>query len=153
VNDSWTLLGVIASLAVAVFGASLVRGIVQAAREGTRNDLRVFTGARQAAEVAAKFSKSTTHAFVPPGAIGRTHPFGWLWWQVQIGPEEKTHHSMGWALTYRRARKAAGLPIDWKSAGCEYIIAPTTTGTSEDEGHYQRGGGGEPATPGPHPKS
>lgn len=127
-TTGWTLLSVIVAVVVAIVGRGVVRGMVQGAKEGARRDLITFAGVQQANETLATLSATAAHAFVPPGAERREHPFGWLWWRARVDVDGKVERDMGWALTYRRARKAAGLPVSWKAAGGEFIIAPGRTG-------------------------
>ncbi|MFG2141901.1 hypothetical protein [Streptomyces sp. NPDC048650] len=82
---------------------------------------------QQTTDMLAKLSTTAAHSFVPPGADGRSHPFGWLWWRSHVNAEGKAEHDRGWALAYRRARKAAGLPLTWKAAAGELIISPGRT--------------------------
>lgn len=65
-------------------------------------------------------------AFAAPGADGREHMIGWLWWRAELAHDESVRHDMGWALTYRRARRAAGLPMTMKARDPQFIITRTT---------------------------
>ncbi|WP_180685858.1 hypothetical protein [Streptomyces gossypiisoli] len=120
----WLILGIIVALALAVFALGMARGAIQAAREGVRRDLFALSHFRQTAEGMAKISQTTMYVLAPPNATGREHLFGWLWWRASVDETGQTDHAAGWALTYRRARKAAGLDVDWRSTGAELIMAP-----------------------------
>ncbi|KPC62682.1 hypothetical protein [Streptomyces chattanoogensis] len=125
-SEGWTILGVILAVAIAVIG----RGFVHSLKEGIRGDLIALGGIQRATDSMAQLSGTTTHAFAPPLAADRKYPYGWLWWRTQIGADGTAERDMGWALTYRRARRAAGLAVDWRSAGGEFVIAPDRTGLS-----------------------
>ncbi|MBT2674370.1 hypothetical protein J7E95_26875 [Streptomyces sp. ISL-14] len=68
-------------------------------------------------------SSLPTYAFMAPFAEGRSHPFGWLWWRVEHGADGTPRQEMGWVLTYRRARKAAGLPLSIRAQHTEITLA------------------------------
>lgn len=69
---------------------------------------------------------TTAYAFAAPLLKERTSWIGWLWWRTRIGPDGKTERNVGWALTYRRARKAAGAPFDWRLlSGSEVVVVPS----------------------------
>ncbi|MFF5090448.1 hypothetical protein [Streptomyces niveus] len=114
----WALLGVLAAAVIAAVGRALVR----TARVMIRQDL-VSLGEMQ--QLAGGLAQLTTaaYAFAPPLLKERTLWIGWMWWRTRIGPDEKAERDMGWALTYRRARKAAGVPLDWRSLiGSEFVV-------------------------------
>lgn len=116
----WALLGVLVALVIAAVG----RGVVRTARVIIRQDL-VALGEMQ--QLASALAKSTTaaYAFAPPLLKERTSWIGWLWWRTRIGPDGRTERDMGWALTYRRARKAAGAPLSWRLlSGSELVVVP-----------------------------
>ncbi|MEU4174710.1 hypothetical protein [Streptomyces sp. NPDC026589] len=116
----WTLVGLI----VAAFIAAVVRGAVRAARVSIRQDL-VSLGNMQ--QLAGSLAEMTTvaYAFASPLLKERTTWIGWLWWRTRIGPDGNAQRDMGWALTYRRARKAAGAPLNWRLFdGCEVVAVP-----------------------------
>ncbi|MFF3460369.1 hypothetical protein ACFYXH_40020 [Streptomyces sp. NPDC002730] len=72
----------------------------------------------------AKLSATTTYVFAPPCTDGRQHLFGWLWWHASVTEDGTVERDMGWALTYRRARKATGLPVYWKARVSELVMSP-----------------------------
>ena len=116
----WALLGAIVAVAIAAGG----RGIVRAARVSIRQDLVSLGEMQQLAGALAKLT-TTAYAFASPLLKERTSWIGWLWWRTRIGPDGKTDRDMGWALTYRRARKAAGAPLDWRLlSGSELVVLP-----------------------------
>ncbi|QFQ97299.1 hypothetical protein F9278_15010 [Streptomyces phaeolivaceus] len=116
----WALFGVI----VALFVAAVVRGAVRAARVSIRQDL-VSLGEMQQLTGALAQMTTSAYAFAAPLLKERESWVGWLWWRTRIGPDGKTQRDMGWALTYRRARKAAGIPLDWRLFdGSEVVVVP-----------------------------
>lgn len=116
----WALLGAIVAVAIAAVG----RGIVRAGRVSIRQDLVSLAEMQQLAGELAKMT-TTAYAFASPLLKERTSWIGWLWWRTRIGPEGNTDRDMGWALTYRRARKAAGAPLDWRLlSGSELVVVP-----------------------------
>ncbi|MEU9189879.1 hypothetical protein AB0D14_36165 [Streptomyces sp. NPDC048484] len=120
----WALLGAITAMLIAVFTAGVWRGAVRAVRVAIRQDLVSLGGLQQLAGAFAKMT-TTAYAFAPPRLSERTSRIGWLWWRTRLGPDGKPERDMGWALTYRRARKAAGAPLDWRlSSGSELVVVP-----------------------------
>ncbi|CAL9454195.1 hypothetical protein SUDANB140_02512 [Streptomyces sp. enrichment culture] len=116
----WVLLGAI----IVLFIAAVVRGAIRAARVSIRQDLVSLGDAQQLTGVLAQMT-TTAYAFAAPMLKERESWIGWLWWRTRIGPDGKAERDMGWALTYRRARKAAGVPLDWRLAsGVEMVVAP-----------------------------
>ncbi|MFJ8982743.1 hypothetical protein [Streptomyces sp. NPDC102282] len=116
----WALLGLIG----AMFIAAVVRGAVRAARVSIRQDLVSLGDMQQLAGALAKMT-TTAYAFAAPLLKERESWIGWLWWRTRIGPDGKPERDMGWALTYRRARKAAGAPLDWRLlSGSELVVVP-----------------------------
>lgn len=116
----WALLGVLVAVVIAALGRALLR----TARVMIRQDL-VSLGEMQ--QLAGGLAELTTaaYAFAPPLFKERTFWIGWMWWRTRIGPDGKAERDMGWALTYRRARKAAGVPLDWRSfIGGEFVVVP-----------------------------
>ncbi|NGO67010.1 hypothetical protein [Streptomyces boncukensis] len=114
------------SLVVVVVGsflAAVVRGMVRKARADTRLDLVQLGSVPQAAKSLTELTDLPTYAFMAPFEEGRTHPFGWLWWRVEPNADGTHRKEMGWALTYRRARKAAGLPLSIRAQHTETIVA------------------------------
>ncbi|MFD4767188.1 hypothetical protein [Streptomyces niveus] len=78
-------------------------------------------------QLAGGLAELTTaaYAFAPPLLNERSFWIGWMWWRTRIGPDGKAERDMGWALTYRRARKAAGVPVEWRSLiGSEFVVVP-----------------------------
>ncbi|MFE5162678.1 hypothetical protein ACFRNT_30065 [Streptomyces sp. NPDC056697] len=89
-----------------------------------RQDLVSLGEMQQLAGALAKLT-TAAYAFAPPLLKERASWIGWLWWRTRIGPDGKTERDMGWALTYRRARKAAGAPLGWRSlSGSELVVVP-----------------------------
>ncbi|MFD7016635.1 hypothetical protein [Streptomyces sp. NPDC059928] len=116
----WALLGVIVAVVIAAFG----RLVVRAARVSIRQDLVSLGEMQQLAGALAKVT-TTAYAFASPLLKERTSWVGWLWWRTRIGPDGNPERDMGWALTYRRARKAAGAPLDWRLlSGSELVVVP-----------------------------
>ncbi|QNE74480.1 hypothetical protein [Streptomyces finlayi] len=116
----WALLGVF----VAMFIAAVVRGAVRAARVSIRQDLVSLGEMQQLAGALAQMT-TTAYAFAAPLLKERESWIGWLWWRTRMGPDGKVERGMGWALTYRRARKAAGAPLSWRLfSGAEVVVLP-----------------------------
>ncbi|MEU0843941.1 hypothetical protein ABZ370_31315 [Streptomyces sp. NPDC005962] len=116
----WALLGVL----VALVNAAVGRGVIRAARVMIRQDLVALGEMQEFAGALAKLT-TTVYAFAPPLLKERTSWIGWLWWRTRIGPDGKTERDMGWALTYRRARKASGAPLGWRLlSGSELVVVP-----------------------------
>ncbi|MFG3126727.1 hypothetical protein ACGFZU_03340 [Streptomyces tendae] len=116
----WALLGVI----VAMFIAAVVRGAVRAARVSIRQDLVSLGDVQHIAGALAQMT-TTAYAFAAPLLKERESWIGWLWWRTRMGPDGKAERDMGWALTYRRARKAAGAPLSWRLfSGAEIVVLP-----------------------------
>lgn len=116
----WALLGLLVAAVIAAVGRALVR----TARVMTRQDL-VSLGEMQ--QLAGGLAQLTTaaYAFAPPILKERTFWIGWMRWSTRIGPDGKAERDMSWTLTYRRARKAAGIPLDWRSLiGSEFVVVP-----------------------------
>ncbi|MFJ9213879.1 hypothetical protein [Streptomyces sp. NPDC102264] len=89
----------------------------------TRQDLIKLGSITDMAKILTDRSTLPTYAFTAPFAQGRTHLFGWLWWRVEHATDGTARQSMGWALTYHRARKAAGLPLSIRAQRSETILA------------------------------
>ncbi|ROQ70229.1 hypothetical protein EDD93_4741 [Streptomyces sp. 840.1] len=116
----WALLGAIAAL----FVAAVIRGAVRAARVAIRQDLVSLGSMQQLAGALAQMT-TTAYAFAAPFLKERESWIGWLWWRTRIGPDGEVERDMGWALTYRRARKTAGAPLDWRlGSGSEVVVVP-----------------------------
>lgn len=122
-STGWLLL---IALVVVVGGGFLVavyRGLAKTARVDTRQDLIKLGTVPEMARMLTDLSSLATYAFTAPFAKGRSHPFGWLWWRVEKGADGEPRQEMGWALTYRRARKAAGLPLSIRAQHTELTLA------------------------------
>ncbi|MFG2836402.1 hypothetical protein ACGFYE_15570 [Streptomyces zaomyceticus] len=135
-TTGWTML-----LAVAVPAALLVawgfargvgRGAAQSAREQVRRDLIALGENRAVVEMLAFKTGEVAVAFAAPGADDREWMIGWLWWRAELAPDESVRHTMGWALTYRRARRAAGLPLSMKARAPEFVLAAAERRVSHD---------------------
>ncbi|MFG2211945.1 hypothetical protein [Streptomyces sp. NPDC048638] len=122
--SGWTLLAVLVVVPVAGFLYAAGRGAAQKARTDTRQDLVKLGGIPEMSKTLTKMSSLPTYALVAPFAAGRSHPFGWLWWRVEPADEGPVRQEMGWALTYRGARKAVGLPLSVRAQHAEIIMAP-----------------------------
>lgn len=117
---------VLVALVVVVVGWSLTavyRGAAKAARADTRQDLIKLGSIPELAKSLADLSTLPAYAFLAPFAEDRSHPFGWLWWRVERNVDGTLRQEMGWALTYRRARKAAGLPLSIRAQHTEITLA------------------------------
>lgn len=126
----WALLGLI----VAMFIAAVARGAVRAARVSIRQDLVSLGEMHQLVGALAQMT-TTAYAFAAPLLKERESWIGWLWWRTRIGPDGKAERDMGWALTYRRARKAAGAPLDWRLfSGSEVVVVPRDARLPATEG-------------------
>ncbi|MFE3629385.1 hypothetical protein [Streptomyces goshikiensis] len=119
----WAIVAVVVAVAVAIFGRALVGGFVQAAREQVRRDLIALGKARSVTVMLAGKTGEAGVAFAAPGVDGREFMVGWLWWRTDVEDDGSARSSMGWALTYRRARRAAGMPVRMRARDPEFIIA------------------------------
>lgn len=116
----WALLGFLLAAVVVAVG----RGFIRAARLSIRRDLVALGEMQQLAGMLAKLT-TTAYGFASPLLKERTSWVGWLWWRTRIGPSGEVERDMGWALTYRRARSAAGAPLAWRSlSGSELVVVP-----------------------------
>ncbi|HEY9332010.1 MAG TPA: hypothetical protein VIS09_27855 [Streptomyces sp.] len=116
----WALLGLI----LVVIITAVVRGAIRAARTSIRLDLVALGDMQQLAGALAQMT-TTAYAFAAPLLKERQSWIGWLWWRTRIGPDGEPKRDMGWALTYRRARKAAGAPLNWRLfSGAEAVVVP-----------------------------
>ncbi|MFJ9416662.1 hypothetical protein ACIRPT_21070 [Streptomyces sp. NPDC101227] len=122
-STGWLLLIAIAVVVVGLFLVAAYKGAAKAARADTRQDLIGLGGIPEMAKTLTAMSRLPTYAFAAPFSSGRTHPFGWLWWRVEGDADGTTGREMGWALTYRGARKAAGLPLSLRAQHAEIIMA------------------------------
>ncbi|MGW6393080.1 hypothetical protein ACWFR1_21805 [Streptomyces sp. NPDC055103] len=118
----WTVLLAIAVPTVSLIAWGVIRGAARSAREQVRRDLIALGQNRAVVETLALKTGEAAVAFAAPGADGREHMIGWLWWRAELAPDDTVRHTMGWALTYRRARRAAGLPMTMKARDPEFII-------------------------------
>ncbi|MCX4826622.1 hypothetical protein OG883_44080 [Streptomyces sp. NBC_01142] len=123
-SEGWTILAGIAAAAVAWFLVAACRAAAQLARRDTRQDLIKLGGIPETSKTLTEMSRLPTYALAAPFASGRSNPFGWLWWRVEPTADGTTRREMGWALTYRGARKAAGLPLSFRAQHAEIIMAP-----------------------------
>ncbi|WP_282698328.1 hypothetical protein [Streptomyces sp. CC208A] len=134
----WTVLLAIAVPVIGLvgwgFARGVLRGAVQSAREQVRRDLIALGQSRAVVETLAHKTGEVAVAFAAPGADGREYMIGWLWWRAALDPNGSVEHTTGWALTYRRARRAAGLPTTMKARHPEFII------TRAAERRVSRGG-------------
>ncbi|WP_055529647.1 hypothetical protein [Streptomyces graminilatus] len=133
-STTWTLVGGVAALSVAAFLRIAVRTIRQLARQDIRRDLIALAPAQKVAGLLAE-AGAPTFAFAAPGADGRELMFDWLWWRSELDSDGEVRRDMGWALTYRRARRAAGLPVSVKAHGVELVVAPGRTGLADPVGN------------------
>ncbi|MFC5253064.1 hypothetical protein [Streptomyces nigrescens] len=122
-SRGWLLLVALVVVAVGCFVAAAYRAAARMARADTRQDLIKLSNVPQMATTLTATSGQPTYAFTAPFAEGRSHPFGWLWWWVERAADGTLRHEMGWALTYRRARKAAGLPLSIRARHTEITLA------------------------------
>jgi hypothetical protein len=122
-STGWLLLVALVVVVVGWSLAAVYRGAARAARADTRQDLIKLGSVPEMAKSLADMSRLPTYAFMAPFAEGRSHPFGWLWWRVEHGADGLPRQEMGWALTYRRARKAAGLPRSIRAQHTEITLA------------------------------
>lgn len=113
----WALLVAIG----AVLLAGIVRGAVRYERANIRRDLALLDDVRYLASSLARLT-SAAYAFAPPLLQEQKSFVGWLWWRTRMRPDGKAELDSGWALTYRRARKAAGAPVDWRSLNGAEIV-------------------------------
>ncbi|MGV9884807.1 hypothetical protein [Streptomyces sp. NPDC003006] len=124
-STGWLLLIALGVVGIVWFVAAVYRGLAQKARTDTRQDLIRLSSARDAATTLTRAAGLPAYAFMAPFAERRSHPFGWLWWRVEQNDSDETpRYEMGWALTYRRARKAAGLPLSIRAQHTEITLAP-----------------------------
>lgn len=123
-STGWLLLFALGVAVVGGFLAAVYRGVARTARVDTRQDLIKLVSAPEIAKRLADVSNLPAYAFMAPFAEGRSHPFGWLWWRIEQDAEDGARYEKGWALTYRRARKAAGLPLSIRAQHTEITLAP-----------------------------
>ncbi|MCX4682227.1 hypothetical protein OG413_44405 [Streptomyces sp. NBC_01433] len=113
----------IAAVVAGLFLVGMYRGAANLARSQTRQDLVKLGTIPTIAKALTGVSSLPSYAFMAPFAEGRTHSFGWLWWRIEKDADGDPRQHMGWALTYRRARKAAGLPLSIRAHHTEIILA------------------------------
>ncbi|MBV9025603.1 MAG: hypothetical protein JO362_17830 [Streptomycetaceae bacterium] len=133
-STAWTVVGGVAALSIAAFLRIAVRVIRQLARKDIRRDLIALGPAQKAAGMLAK-AGAATFGFAAPGADGRELMFGWLWWRIELDSDGEVRRDVGWALTYRRARRAAGLPVSVKARGVEFVVVPGQMGLTDPVGN------------------
>ncbi|MGW0672541.1 hypothetical protein [Streptomyces sp. NPDC002746] len=122
-NTGWLLLIAIAAVVAGLLLIGMYRGAATHARSQTRQDLVKLGTIPIIAKALTDMSSLPAYAFMAPFAEGRTHPFGWLWWRIEKDSDGDPLQQMGWALTYRRARKAAGLPLSIRANHTEITLA------------------------------
>jgi hypothetical protein len=140
-NSGWLLLIALGMVGVGGFSVAFFRGLAQTARKDTRQDLVKLGGVQEVATSLTKTARTPAYTFMGPFAEGRSHPFGWLWWRVEQNADGVLRHDMGWALTYRRARKAAGLPLSIRAQHIEFTLA---FGHEQQNANDQCAGSGRP---------
>ncbi|MFI8102099.1 hypothetical protein [Streptomyces sp. NPDC086023] len=132
----WTLFLAIAVPAVGLivwgFVRGVLRGATQSAREQVRRDLIALSQNRAVVEALALQTGEAAVALAAPGTDGREWMIGWLWWRAERAPDESVRHTQGWALTYRRARRAGGLPMSMKARTPEVVLAAAERRVSRD---------------------
>ncbi|MDX2819940.1 hypothetical protein PV416_02335 [Streptomyces ipomoeae] len=133
-STAWTLVGGVAALGIAAVLRIAVRVVRQLARKDIRRDLIALSPQQKLAATLVK-AGAATFAFAAPGADGRELMIGWLWWRTELDSDGKVRRDMGWALTYRRARRAAGLPVNMRARGVEFVVAPGQTGLTDPVGN------------------
>ncbi|MCZ1012162.1 hypothetical protein [Streptomyces lydicus] len=121
-SAGWLVLIVIVAVVAGSFLTAVYRGAANALRTDTRQDLIKLGGIPELATTLTDVSRLPAYAFMAPFVEGRSHPFGWLWWRVEHS-DGAPQRQMGWALTYRRARKAAGLPLSIRAKHTEITLA------------------------------
>ncbi|MFF2777058.1 hypothetical protein ACFVU3_19385 [Streptomyces sp. NPDC058052] len=135
-TSGWTVFLAIsvpaAGLIVWGFARGVIRGAVQSAREQVRRDLIALGQNRSVVEALALKTGEAAVAFAAPGTDGRKHMIGWLWWRAELVPGDSVRHTVGWALTYRRARRAAGLPLAMRARDPEFVICAAERRVSRD---------------------
>lgn len=122
-SAGWLLLIAIAVVIAGVFLIGMYRGAANHVRSQTRQDLVKLGTIPMIAKALTDVSSLPAYAFMAPFAEGRAHPFGWLWWRIGKDADGGPRQNMGWALTYRRARKAAGLPLSIRARHTEITLA------------------------------
>ncbi|MFJ6753257.1 hypothetical protein ACIQNI_34560 [Streptomyces sp. NPDC091266] len=122
-GTGWLVLLAIVVVVVGWFLIGMCRGAANHARSQTRQDLVRLGTVPMVAKALTDVSSLPAYAFMGPFAEGRTHPFGWLWWRIEKDADGGPRQHMGWALTYRRARKAAGLPLSIRAKHTEITVA------------------------------
>lgn len=123
-STGWWLLSAIAVVVAGLFLIGMYRGAAGHARSQTRQDLVKLGGIPMIAKSLTEVSSLPAYAFMAPFAGGRSLPFGWLWWRVEKDADgHPPLQRMGWALTYRGARKAAGLPLSIRAHHTEITLA------------------------------
>jgi hypothetical protein len=122
-STGWLLLIALVIVVVGWFLVAVYRGFARTARADTRQDLIKLGIVPEMAKTLTDMSRLPTYAFMAPFAEGRSHPFGWLWWRVEQDADGTPRNETGWALTYRGARKAAGLPRSIRAQHTEITLA------------------------------
>ncbi|MEJ8652788.1 hypothetical protein WKI65_33180 [Streptomyces sp. MS1.AVA.3] len=122
-STGWLVLIAIVVVGGGCFLTAVYRGAANAARTDIRQDLIKLGSIPEVAKKLTDTCRLPTYAFMAPFAEGRSHPFGWLWWRIEEDSDGAPQQQMGWALTYRRARKAAGLPLSMRANHTEITLA------------------------------
>ncbi|MCX4826590.1 hypothetical protein OG883_43920 [Streptomyces sp. NBC_01142] len=122
-GTGWLVLIATGVVVAGWFLTAMYRGAANHARSQTRQDLIKLGSIPTIAKTLTDMSSLPAYAFMAPFAEGRTHPFGWLWWRIEKDADGDSRQHMGWALTYRRARKAAGLPLSIRAHHTEVTLA------------------------------
>ncbi|MCZ7430091.1 hypothetical protein [Streptomyces sp. WMMC1477] len=134
-RTGWAVVIVIIGLGIVLFVRGVIRGAVRHARELVRRDLFALAPPRSYADAMARAMEGPVAVLAPPLLEGRESVFGWLWWRATVTADGEVEYERGWAWTYRRARRAAGLSLGLKHAGLEVVAAPVArSGAAPESG-------------------